>query len=165
MSEEGDNMMAPLLVEVERARLLAEKADNKAEVGVTGLEQQGNRHALLEEVPGVTPYPFGPQHNFGISITGAAVTVLWGLAKRGGYVYEIGTSAGITVADGEWLALEMTPGTDEGDDTFAYAAYASLPMDNGGKEVMPLHKFTVADGVAHWAKSTYFDGVFPTFGH
>jgi hypothetical protein len=50
MSNENANTIAPLLTEVERARMQAMEADDKAEAGVEGLERQGNEHPLVEEV-------------------------------------------------------------------------------------------------------------------
>lgn len=45
--------MASLFVEIDSVRRDAAEADNKADAGIEGLERQGDKHALLEEVPAV----------------------------------------------------------------------------------------------------------------
>lgn len=113
-------------------------------------------------------FPFGNQYNFGIEITGAVVTITASVAKRGSRPYKVATDTVTITADGDWIAIVMTPGTTPGSDTFAYARYpdADPPAgDHDGKEVALLHQFNFADGKATWRFSTMFDGRFGAMGH
>lgn len=153
--------------------MVAEAIKQAAEIGLT--HRHMRKAPFIEEI-GSGGYPFGAQHNFGISIAGAVVTILRAVVKRGGKVYEVDVSTGAEVtitADDDWVALEVTPKDVPGDDTFEFKRYAvgteGPPKDHDGLWVYPLHQFTLTEveGVnyARWKFGMYFDGVLGMMGH
>ena len=167
MSNEGDRNTAQLFIEIEMTRAAAEEADNKAEAGVEGLERQGNPHALLEEAPR-PGYPFGAEYPFGISISGAVVTVYRLIVYRGGVALELAHGNVTITTDGDWIALRVAPAAAAGEDTLAlvrWPAADGVPADKDGFIYRGLHKFHFAAGVATWEKAGWVGGELGMMGY
>lgn len=119
----------------------------------------------LQELEGA--YPFGSRFNFGIKITGAVVTVYASVCYRGGVAISISQDTVTILADGDWVALEVTPGEEPGEDVGAFVRWpsGSVPADAGGKIVRALHRFAFADSKARLEFSAMFGGELGVMAH
>lgn len=144
MSNEGDRNTARLFIELEMTRVAAEEADSKAEAGLEGLERQGNPHALLEEAPR-PGYPFGAEYPFGISISGAVVTVYPQIVYHGGTALETEQTDVTILADKDWIIIEFDPDASTPAVVVKqWTAASGLPRDHDGLLVRGIWRFALA---------------------
>jgi hypothetical protein len=127
----------------------------------------GREQALLEESP-PAGYPFGPKYPFGISISGAAVTVYEQVVYRGGVPLTLAQGNVTITTDGDWVALKVTPAATAGEDTLALVRWPEadgVPADKDGFIYRGLHKFHFASGVATWEKAGWVGGDLAMMGY
>jgi hypothetical protein len=144
------------------AQTALEDAADALQPGRAGREQ-----ALLEESP-PAGYPFGPKYPFGISISGAAVTVYEQVVYRGGVPLTLAQGNVTITTDGDWVALKVTPAATAGEDTLAlvrWPAADGVPADKDGVVYRGLHKFAFASGVATWQKAGWGGGDLSVMGY
>jgi hypothetical protein len=116
---------------------LADAAD-ALQPGRAGLEQ-----ALLEESP-PAGYPFGPKYPFGISISGAAVTVYPQIVYHGGQALETEETTVTILADGDWVVIEFDPDASTPAVVVKqWDASAGLPRDHDGLLVRGIWRFAL----------------------
>jgi len=117
---------------------------------------------------GAEGYPFGVEYPFGISISGAAVTVYEQVVYRGGVPLTLATDTVTIETDGDWVALQIAPSSEAGSDTLAlvrWPAADGVPADKDGFIYRGLHKFNFADDVATWAKAGWVGGDLSMMGY
>jgi len=113
-------------------------------------------------------YPFGAEYPFGISISGAVVTVYEQVVYRGGVPLTLAKDTVTIETDGDWVALQITPSSEAGSDTLAlvrWPAADGVPGDKDGCVYRGLHKFNFADNVATWAKAGWVGGDLSMMGY
>jgi hypothetical protein len=125
------------------------------------------RKPVLEECKNA--YPFGPRHNFGISINGAIVTIYRSVVYRGGFGISVAQDTVTIGADGGWIVLKVSPrGTPETDaHTYALvvADITQPPDDADGYLIRGLHHFVLVDSIAQLDFSLGFDGDIGMMGY
>lgn len=118
----------------------------------------------------IVGYPFGAEFPFGIAVSGAVVTVYEQVVYRGGVPLTLATGTVTIEADGDWVALKVTPADTAGADTLAvvrWPAADGLPCDKAadGCIYRGLHKFAFADGRATWRKAGWVGGDIGMMGY
>jgi hypothetical protein len=110
-----------------------------------------------------------PSENpFGISVSGAVVTIHEKIFYRGGVPLTLAEDTVTIEANGDWVALKVTPAAVAGEDTLEvvrWPAADGVPGDKDGYLYRGLHKFNFADGVATWAKAGWVGGDLSVMGY
>lgn len=104
----------------------------------------GREQALLEESP-PAGYPFGPKYPFGISISGAVVTVYPQIVYHGGTALETEQTDVTILADKDWIIIEFDPGASTPAVVVKrWDAASGLPQDHDGLLVRGIWRFALA---------------------
>jgi hypothetical protein len=151
--------------------LLAAVLRTEAEAGDAGggmVGGEGKRPDMQARIGG--GYPFGAEYPFGISITGAVVTVFWQIVYRGGVPHTLAEGTVTITTDGDWVALKLAPGKTPAEDALSlvrWPAADGLPGDKAADGCLyrGLHKFAFAGGVATWQKAGWVGGDLGMMGY
>ena len=158
-----------LQAEVAELRALSDDLDDLAaeieDAGARGGEPPMTVRHRVDDSGG---YPFGYAYPFGIAIDGAVVRVYEQIVYRGGVPLVL-ASGNVTIeADGDWVALKVTPSAIAGADTLAlvrWPAADGVPADKDWVVYRGLHEFAFADGVATWRKAGWTGGDLGMMGY
>lgn len=114
-------------------------------------------------------YPFGEQYPFGISISGADVTVHKQLVYRGGIAKEIPETTVTLATDGDWVVLKLVPGGTTATDVWSIERWPDadgLPQDKANEAIYRgLHQFDFAYGKAAWRAAGWMPGDLGMMGY
>ena len=154
------NRVANVLESIEGVGCRIEKTENGW--GWQIIVGDGSDTPLPEGFPSGLPsggYPFGAEYPFGISISGAAVTVYEQVVYRGGVPLKLAASTVTITADYDWAVLKIVPAASKGEDTLSLVRMADAggypPGDDQGNGwiLRGLHQFRLANGAASWHKA------------
>ena len=113
-------------------------------------------------------WPYGAEHNFGISIADAVVTVVASLVYRGGKPIRVASGEVTIEADLDWVAFKLAPSATPVADAAEFVRWPAADGDPGDKDgfvYRGLHQFRFADGKATWTYSPRWGGELGMMGY